>query len=173
MLPPLPPITRHQIFFSKMPGFSKKPGIYFYNRSASIFLQFNRPVGFADKLRPAFDSLGAVGVERLPDWLDRYLTKFHLGLLGRTVSFLRVAVDTSQHAVSPGRLATLRARHDVIDRQFRTARLLSTVLASEMVTLKNISTAMSVKPDSWTFDTVGPCLPFHARILISLGPLEL
>ena len=70
-------------------------------------------------------------VERLPRRPDRLLAQPHPGLLRRAVGLPLVAGHARQHAVLPARLAALRTRHDVVDRQLLAARLDAAVLAGD------------------------------------------
>ena len=99
------------------------------------------PVGFADKLGPALHAIHSIGVDRLPCWTRRLLAEFHMRLSWSTVSVLRIAIDTSQYTVRPSRLAALSTRNNVVNRELFAARLLSTVLATHLVTLENVSAA--------------------------------
>ncbi len=71
-------------------------------------------------------------------WL---LAKLHVRLSQSTVCLSRIAVDASQYAIRPGRLSTLSTRDNVVNRELFAARLLSTVLATHLVTLEYVSAA--------------------------------
>ena len=65
----------------------------------------------------------------------------HAGLARRAVGLALVARHACQHAVRPARHATLRPRHDVVDRQLVRARLAAAVLADVAVALENVAAA--------------------------------
>ena len=65
----------------------------------------------------------------------------HFGLFGRAVGLPLVARDARQDAVLPGRHASLRPRHHMVDGQFFATRLQSAVLARVAVSLVNVAAA--------------------------------
>ena len=108
-----------------------------------LLLNAYYPVGFAYELGPALHLIHSIGVDRLPRWTHWLLAKLHVRLSRSPVSLFRIAVDASQYAVGPGRRSTLSSRNNVVNREFLAARLLSTVLATHLVTLENVASAES------------------------------
>ena len=106
-----------------------------------LIFELYYPVGFANELGPALHAIHSIGVDRLPSWTHWLLAKLHVRLGRSPVRLLRIAIDTSQYAVRPTRQTTLCTRDNVVNREFFAARLLSTVLATHLVTLKYVSTA--------------------------------
>jgi hypothetical protein len=106
----------------------------------SIF-ELYYPVGLANELGPALYAIHSIGVDRLPSWTHWLLAKLHVCLSRSPVSLLRIAIDTSQNTVRPTRQTTLGTRDNVVNREFFAARLLSTVLATHLVTLEYVSAA--------------------------------
>ena len=107
----------------------------------ALIFELYYPVGLANELGPALHAIHSIGVDRLPSWTHRLLAKPHVRLSRSAVSLLRIAIDTSQYAVRPTRQTTLGTRNNVVNREFFAARLLSTVLATHLVTLENVSAA--------------------------------
>ncbi len=105
-----------------------------------IFELYN-PVGLANELGPALYAIHSIGVDPIPSWTHWLLTELNLRLSRSPISLLRIASDASQDAVSPSRLTTLCSRDNVVNRELLAARLLSTVLATHLVTLENVSAA--------------------------------
>ena len=106
-----------------------------------LIFELYYPIGFADELGPALHAIYSIGVDRLPSWTHWLLAKPHVRLYRSSVSLLRIAIDTSQYAVRPSRQTTLCTRDNVVNRELFAASLLSTVLATHLVTLENVSTA--------------------------------
>ena len=107
----------------------------------TLLLNAYRPVSLANELGPALHAIHSIGVDRLPSWTHWLLAEFHMRLSRSTVSLLRIAIDTSQYAVRPRRQTTLGTRNNVVNRELFAARLLSTVLATHLVTLEDVSAA--------------------------------
>lgn len=63
--------------------------------------QLNVPVGFADELRPALDTNTVRCIQRVPHRPSWLLQERHISLLGRSIGFTSVAVDTSENAIRP------------------------------------------------------------------------
>ena len=106
-----------------------------------LIFELYYPVGFANELGPALHTIHSIGVDRLPSWTHWLLAKLHVRLSRSPVSLLRIAIDTSQYAVRPTRQTTLGTRNNVVNRELFAARLLSTVLATHLVTLEYVSAA--------------------------------
>jgi len=90
---------------------------------------------------PALDPDAVRRVERLPLGADRTAPKPHAGLLRGAVGLLGIAADARGDTVGPARHTSLRAGHDVVDRDRLGAGLRSAVLASVMVPLGQVSPA--------------------------------
>jgi len=112
-----------------------------YPMSNGSFLQFHRPVGFADEPGPAFDPHSVRTVQRLPDRSDRWSAQRHLRLVRCPVRLTGIAVDARQYAVLPSGSSPLGSGQDVIDRQLLAPRLLVAILAGEPVSLEDIPSA--------------------------------
>ena len=65
---------------------------------------------------PALDPDAVRRVERLPLGADRTAPKPHAGLLRGAVGLLGIAADARGDTVGPARHTSLRAGHDVVDR---------------------------------------------------------
>ena len=106
-----------------------------------LIFELYYPVGFTNELGPALHAIHSIGVDRLPSWTHRFLPEFHVRLSRSAVSLLRIAIDANQYAVRPRRQSALCTRDNVVNREFFAARLLSTVLATHLVTLEFVSAA--------------------------------
>ena len=102
-------------------------------------LQLNVPVRLAEELRPAFDSHLMRSVERTPCRLRRLVFQAQACLFWSPVRLEGIACHASQYTVRPARHATLRAWDDVVDGQLIAARLVAAILASEVVSLEQVS----------------------------------
>ena len=106
-----------------------------------LIFELYYPVGLANELGPALHAIHSIGVDRLPSWTHWLLAKPHVRLCRSPVSLLRIAFDACQNTVRPRRQSALCTRNNVVDRELFAARLLSTVLATHLVTLEYVSAA--------------------------------
>ncbi len=111
--------------------------ICFANR---LVLQFDIPVGVADKLGPTADAMFWHTEEMCPTWSDRLLHQFHIRFNRRATTLTGIALNTGQNAVFPAGTAVLRSRHNVIDRQINTLRLAATILTLVLIASEQVTT---------------------------------
>src|SRR5208283_2650696 len=90
---------------------------------------------------PALDPDAVSRVERLPLGADRRAPKLHAGLLWRAVRLAGIAADARGDAVGPGRHTSLRAGHDMVDRDRLGTGLRPAVLAGVVVPLGDVPPA--------------------------------